>query len=132
MQNWIAGLKNWALRLEKEVVTLYYAYRDPRTPWYAKLFCAYIITMTISPIDLIPDFIPVIGYLDDALLLPLGIWIAIKMIPVSVMDEAREKARALPPDIMADKRKSILLVISIWAIVISVIALVIYLIARRK
>jgi uncharacterized membrane protein YkvA (DUF1232 family) len=132
MQNWITGLRNWALRLEKEVVALYYAYRDPRTPWYAKLFCAYIITMTISPIDLIPDFIPFIGYLDDVLFLPLGIYIAIKMIPASVMDEAREKARTLPPDVMADKRKSILLVISIWVIVISVIALVIYSIARRK
>jgi uncharacterized membrane protein YkvA (DUF1232 family) len=132
MHNWISGLKNWAQHLEKEVVALYYAYRDPRTPWYAKLFCGFVIAYAISPIDLIPDFIPVFGYLDDALFLPLGIWIAIKMIPAGIMDESREKARALPPEILADKRKSILLIISIWIIVIAVIALVIYLIARRK
>jgi uncharacterized membrane protein YkvA (DUF1232 family) len=132
MQRWIAGLKVWAQRLEKEVLALYYAYRDPRTPWYAKLFCAFIITMTVSPIDLIPDFIPVLGYLDDALFLPLGIWIAIKMIPASVMAESREKARSMPPEILADKRKSILMIISIWVIVIAVIALVTYLIARRN
>ncbi len=132
MREAISGLKSWAERLENEVLALYYAYRDPRTPWYARLFCAFIITMTVSPVDLIPDFIPVLGYLDDALFLPLGIWIAIKMIPASVMAESREKAMSIPPDILADKRKSMLLIISIWVIVIAVIAFAAYMIARRN
>lgn len=132
MREAISGLKSWAERLENEVLALYYAYRDPRTPWYARLFCAFIITMTVSPVDLIPDFIPVLGYLDDALFLPLGIWIAIKMIPASVMAKSREKAMSIPPDILADKRKSMLLIISIWVIVIAVIAFAAYMIARRN
>lgn len=132
MQNWIAKIKTWAERLEKEVFALYYAYRDPRTPWYAKLFCAYVIAVTISPIDLIPDFIPVIGYLDDAIFLPLGIWIAIKMIPSKVMADAREKARSMPPDVLADKRKSAILVITLWIILLFIAAMAVYLIVKRK
>lgn len=132
MQSWIAKVKSWAERLEIEVIALYYAYRDPRTPWYAKLFCAYIIAVTISPIDLIPDFIPVIGYLDDALFLPLGIWIAIKMIPTSVMEESREKARSMPPEVLTDKRRSTILIITLWIILLFILAMALYFIVRRK
>jgi uncharacterized membrane protein YkvA (DUF1232 family) len=132
MQRWIEGLKGWAQRLEKELVALYYAYRDPRTPWFAKIFCGFVIAYAISPIDLIPDFIPVIGYLDDMLIVPFGIWLALKMIPSQVMADSRAKALAIPPQILADKRKSVMLIVSIWVVLILVIALVIYLITRRK
>ena len=90
-------LKFWKERaelLENEVYALYLAYKDPRVPWYAKLLIAVIIGYVLSPIDLIPDFIPVIGYLDDLILVPAGIILALKMIPEEVMAECRKKAAA--------------------------------------
>lgn len=128
----IERIKAWAERLEKEVWALYYAYSDPRTPWFARIFSGLVIAYAISPIDLIPDFIPIIGYLDDALIVPLGIWLAIKMIPSQVMSEARTKALAMPPEILADRRKSLLLIISIWVVIILVIALILFLIVGKK
>jgi uncharacterized membrane protein YkvA (DUF1232 family) len=79
-------------RLKSETYALYLAYRDPRVPWYAKLFAALVLAYALSPIDLIPDFIPVIGYVDDLLILPAGIALALKMIPKNVMDDARTAA----------------------------------------
>jgi len=78
--------------LKTETHALVIAYRDPRTPWPAKVMALLVAGYAISPIDLIPDFIPVLGYLDDLLLLPLGIALAIKLIPPEVMDEARKTA----------------------------------------
>jgi uncharacterized membrane protein YkvA (DUF1232 family) len=71
---------------------LYLAYKDPRTPWYAKLFAACVVAYALSPIDLIPDLVPVLGYLDDVVLLPVGVYIAIKFVPADVMEESRKKA----------------------------------------
>lgn len=73
---------------------LYLAYKDPRVPWHAKLFAACVVAYAFSPIDLIPDFIPVLGYLDDLLLIPLGIYLVLKMIPDEVIAECRQKAQA--------------------------------------
>ena len=78
--------------LKSELAALYLAYRDPRTPWYARVAAILVIAYALSPIDLIPDFIPVLGYLDDLVILPLGIFIAIKLIPAEIMASAREKA----------------------------------------
>lgn len=78
--------------LKTEIHALTIAYRDPRTPWTAKAWALLVVAYAVSPIDLIPDFIPVLGYLDDLLLLPLGIALAIKLIPADVMDEARQTA----------------------------------------
>lgn len=80
-------------QLKAETFALYHAARDPRTPWYAKLLVAGIVAYALSPIDLIPDFIPVIGYLDDLILLPLGILWAIKLIPPTVLTECRTRAQ---------------------------------------
>ena len=88
-----AGWREPAQRLKTEVYALYLAYRDPRVPWYARAFAACVVAYGFSPIDLIPDFIPVLGYLDDLLFVPLGIWLALKMIPPQVMAECREKAQ---------------------------------------
>ena len=85
--------KHWAGWLKGETYALYLAYRDPRTPWYAKVFVAVVVGFAFSPIDLIPDPIPILGYLDDLLLVPLGIALALKMIPPAVMDECREQAQ---------------------------------------
>jgi uncharacterized membrane protein YkvA (DUF1232 family) len=89
----LEGLKQRARRLKTEVYALYLAYKDPRVPWYARLFAAGVVAYTVSPIDLIPDFIPVIGYLDDLILVPIGIVFALKMIPPDVMAECRERAK---------------------------------------
>ena len=84
--------KQSARKLKSETHALYLAYRHPHTPWYAKAFAGLVIAYAFSPIDLIPDFIPVFGYLDDLILVPLGIALAIKMIPASVMVECRMQA----------------------------------------
>jgi uncharacterized membrane protein YkvA (DUF1232 family) len=91
-----AFLETWKTRasqLKVEVYALYLAYKDARTPWYAKVFSALVVGYAFSPIDLIPDPIPVLGYLDDLVLIPLGVFLALKMIPPEVMVECRIKAR---------------------------------------
>ena len=87
--------KRWAGRLKSETHALYLAYRDPRVPWYAKLFAALVVGYAFSPIDLIPDPIPVLGYLDDLILVPLGVALAVRMIPKDVLSESRQKAREM-------------------------------------
>lgn len=89
-QKWRAGIA----QLKQEVYTLYLACRHPATPWYAKLLLAAIVAYALSPIDLIPDPIPVLGYLDDLLLLSLGIYLALKIIPEPVIAECRDKAKS--------------------------------------
>ncbi len=91
----ITKLKNRARALKREAYALYIAARDPRVPWYARVFLALVVAHTFSPIDLIPDFIPVLGYLDDLIVTPLGIFLALKMIPPEVMVDARQKAEGL-------------------------------------
>jgi len=90
----IARWRQRAGLLKRETHTLYLAYRHPDTPWYAKVFAACVVAYAFSPIDLIPDFIPVLGYLDDLLLVPLGIALAVKMIPLDVMAACRAQAQA--------------------------------------
>ncbi len=88
-------LESWKKRanqLKQEVFALWIAYRKPGVPWYAKAFCALVVAYAFSPIDLIPDFIPVLGYLDDLVLIPLGVALAIKMIPADILSTAREEA----------------------------------------
>lgn len=89
---WVAGLKARARQLKAEVLALYLAARHPRTPWYAKAFLVAIVAYALSPIDLIPDFIPVLGFVDEIVLLPFAIMLAVKMIPAEVMVECRAKA----------------------------------------
>jgi uncharacterized membrane protein YkvA (DUF1232 family) len=89
----IATWRRRARALKLEVYALYLAYRDPRVPLHARLFAACVVAYAFSPIDLIPDFIPVLGYLDDLILVPLGVLLALKMIPAPVMAECRVKAQ---------------------------------------
>jgi uncharacterized membrane protein YkvA (DUF1232 family) len=83
------SLRKRARALKRETLALYFAYRDPRTPRVAKLWALLVLIYALSPIDLIPDFVPVLGYLDDLILVPAGIALAIRLIPEQVMDEAR-------------------------------------------
>jgi uncharacterized membrane protein YkvA (DUF1232 family) len=85
-------LKDWARAIKRDVHAVYLAGRDPRTPWYAKVLALCVAGYALSPIDLIPDFIPVLGYLDDAIIVPLGILAVVKMIPPEVMAEHRAAA----------------------------------------
>jgi len=94
MSSTLAVWKARARHLRAEVYALYLAYRDPRVPWYAKLLAVCVVGYALSPIDLIPDFIPVLGYLDDLVLIPLGVALALWMIPPAVMDECRARARS--------------------------------------
>ena len=86
------SLKLWARNLKRDVIALWLAARDPRVPWYTKTLCAAVAAYALSPIDLIPDFIPILGYLDDLLIVPLGIWAAVKLIPEPLMADLRVKA----------------------------------------
>ncbi|MDL1911715.1 DUF1232 domain-containing protein [Chloroflexi bacterium CFX6] len=83
-------LKSRARTLKNEVFAVYLAAQDPRTPWYAKALIFFVVAHTFSPIDLIPDFIPVLGYLDDLLITPGGLWLAIRLIPPEALAEARK------------------------------------------
>jgi uncharacterized membrane protein YkvA (DUF1232 family) len=88
-------LRGWAASLKRETYALYLAYRDPRVPWVARLFAAAVVAYAFSPIDLIPDPIPVLGTLDDLLLVPAGVWLALHLIPPGVMADSRAEAAAL-------------------------------------
>lgn len=88
----LGRIKDWARAIKRDVHALYLAARDPRTPWYAKALALGIAAYALSPIDLIPDFIPVLGYLDDAILLPLAIMLAVRLVPPDVMAEHRAAA----------------------------------------
>jgi uncharacterized membrane protein YkvA (DUF1232 family) len=88
------SLKQLARKLKKETYAIYLASIDPRVPWYARMLAGVTVAYAFSPIDLIPDFIPILGYLDDLIIVPLGIWLVIKMIPPEVLGECREKAAA--------------------------------------
>lgn len=94
--SWFGRWREGARNLKRNMAALYYALLDPRTPWYAKGVIVLVVAYALSPIDLIPDVIPVVGYLDDLILLPIGIWFALKLIPSSIMDEARQKAAGSP------------------------------------
>ena len=86
------SLKNWAHAIKRDTHAVYLAARDPRVPWYAKALALFVAGYALSPIDLISDFIPVFGYLDDVILVPLGIWAVVKLIPPQIMVEQRAAA----------------------------------------
>ncbi len=90
--NFDLGWKKRVKELKTEIVALYLAYKDPRVPWYAKAFIVVIVGYALSPVDLIPDFIPVLGYVDDFILIPAAITVALKMIPPDILEECRKKA----------------------------------------
>ena len=106
-------LKGWASSIKRDVHALYLASGDPRVPWYAKALALLVAAYALSPIDLIPDFIPILGYLDDLLLLPLGIALAVWMIPTDLMAEHRAAAQSAQEKPV--NRTVAVLVVLIWA-----------------
>ena len=92
--NLLEKLKSWARLLKQNIVMLWFATKHPQTPWLPKSVCIFIVAYALSPIDLIPDFIPILGYVDDLILLPVLIWIAIRLIPNQIIQESRVEADA--------------------------------------
>ncbi|HEX2696571.1 MAG TPA: YkvA family protein [Anaerolineales bacterium] len=115
-------LKSCARALKHETVALYFAFRDPRTPWYAKALGALVIAYAFSPIDLIPDFVPVLGYLDDLIIVPAGIALMLKLISPEVMDDARATATTQE----AGRRVGLIgtaIIVTIWILAIIIVTL---------
>ena len=123
-RNNLNQLKVWARKLKLELYVLYFAYKDQRTPWYAKLFAALVVAYAFSPIDLIPDFIPILGYLDDVILVPLGIMVAIKLMPQSVIEENRLKAEELMKKGKPKNWISGSIIILIWLVLLIAIIMI--------
>jgi uncharacterized membrane protein YkvA (DUF1232 family) len=119
----IGQLRTRALQLKREVWALYLAARHPNTPWYAKLFVIALVAYALSPIDLIPDFIPVLGLLDELILLPLGIGLAMRMVPASVMAECRARALADATFSSRAGRVGAVVIVMLWLILIIVVAI---------
>lgn len=111
-ENW----KQRARQLKIETYALYLAYKDPRTPWYAKIFAATVVGYAFSPIDLIPDPIPILGYIDDLILIPVGVVLALKMIPAPVLAECREKAQAIIDQDQPVNRIAAGIIIGTWLV----------------
>src|SRR6476620_12777470 len=106
-------LKDWARAIKRDVHAIYLAARDPRVPWYAKALALCVAGYALSPIDLIPDFIPVIGYLDDLILVPLGVALVIRLVPPEIMEKHRALATAAQHDPVS--KTAAIVIISIWA-----------------
>jgi uncharacterized membrane protein YkvA (DUF1232 family) len=121
--------KQRARELKVETYAIWLAYKDPRVPWYARVFAACVVGYAFSPIDLIPDPIPVLGYLDDLVLIPLGIALALRMIPAEVMEECREKANAAAREGKPTNWKAAGAIVAVWVLLaLLVIALMVRLV----
>ena len=118
-QSFGARLKARAQALKAEVDALALAYHDPRTPWYAKAFAALVVAYAFSPLDLIPDFVPVIGYLDDLILVPLGVALALRMIPSGVMVEARARTAAAQSNGKPRSWVGGVVVVAVWLLLLA-------------
>ena len=114
--NILQSLRSWAKRIKADAMTLWFACRNPRTPWHAKALGMFVVAYALSPIDLIPDFIPILGYLDDVLLLPILMWLTLRLLPADVLQECRVQAEEWIKT-AADKPRSMsgaALVLVVW------------------
>jgi uncharacterized membrane protein YkvA (DUF1232 family) len=121
LARWLERWRRRARDLRRDVYALYLACRDPRVPWYAKAFATGLVAYALSPIDLIPDFIPVLGYVDELILLPVGVLLAMKMIPADVLAECRERARLAAERPVS--RVGAVLIIAVWLVAASLAVL---------
>jgi len=114
MVSFFDKIKQRAASIKMEIYSLYLAYKDPRVPLYARIFAACVVGYAFSPIDFIPDPIPVFGYLDDLILIPLGIWLALKMIPPDVLSECRIKAKEIIKQGKPVNKTAAVIIVLIW------------------
>lgn len=128
----LPDLKRRAAALKADSYALYLVARDPRTPWYAKVLVGAVVAYALSPIDLIPDFIPVLGYLDDLIIVPAGLALAIRLVPGDVMTECRARAEKVagggqPVSIVAG-----VVIVAVWVLLAGLcVALVVRAVGRR-
>jgi uncharacterized membrane protein YkvA (DUF1232 family) len=123
-------IKYQARKLKQNILVLYLAYKDPRVPWYAKLVAISVVAYAFSPIDLIPDFIPVLGYLDDLIIVPLGVALAVRLIPQQILEEYREKAEELRKTKKPKNWFIAALFITIWILCAAWIGIIAYRIVK--
>jgi uncharacterized membrane protein YkvA (DUF1232 family) len=114
LSGFMETLRRRARALKAETLTLYYVARDPRVPWYARLFVAAVVAYALSPIDLIPDFVPVLGYLDDLILVPLGLALALRMVPRPILEACRVRAHAEVAANRPTSRIALAVIIGVW------------------
>ena len=112
----LTKLKQWAARLKRQLLILYLASKHTKTPWPAKVVATFTLLYALSPIDLIPDFIPILGLLDDILLLPLGIWLAIRLIPDEIWQACKAEALA-NPQLLKKNKLGIALILITWLVI---------------
>ncbi len=121
-----ARLRRWAQRLRRDTYALYLAGRDPRTPWYAKVLALAVVAYALSPIDLIPDFIPVLGYLDDLILVPLGIALVLRLVPPEVLAQARKRSQQVLGKGWRGARVAGTVVVALWLGLLALLAVWLY------
>lgn len=128
----LAKLKQRAKALEADSYALYLVARDPRTPWYVRLLVASVAAYAISPIDLIPDFIPLIGYLDDLILVPAGLALAVRLVPSDVLGDCRAKAAEATGDERPASIAVGVVVTGVWLVVLASLLVWVYLSLQHK
>lgn len=112
----VATLRKWAKGLRQQTMLVYFAARDPRTPWFVRIIALIVAAYALSPIDLIPDFIPVLGYLDDLVLVPIGLALVIRLTPPEVMLSARQQAKTASDRPV--NRRMVVVIVMVWLIVL--------------
>jgi uncharacterized membrane protein YkvA (DUF1232 family) len=120
LPSWIQNWKEKAEGLTVQIFALYLAYRHPGTPWYARIISLAVTAYALSPIDLIPDFIPFVGYLDDLVIVPLGVWLVIRMVPPQVMAECQARSLEMKEAGALQFRWMVPVVISLWVLALAV------------
>lgn len=120
----IQKIRVWARRIKADVVAIYMAGRDPRTPWYVKAIATAVAAYALSPIDLIPDFVPILGYLDDLVVVPLGIMLVVRLMPEELMAEFRHAASSLEQRPVS--RSAAILIAATWIVGATIIAALAY------
>ena len=126
MSQFLKKQKQKVKQLKIEIYAIYLAYKDPRVPWYARIFAACVVGYALSPIDLIPDPIPILGYLDDLILVPLGVVLALKMIPPAVLAECREKAQEIMHQGKPVNRIATFVIIGIWVVLAALVVVFLF------
>ena len=121
MSAWLDSAKLWARAIKRDVIAIWLAARDVRTPWAARILAACVAAYALSPIDLIPDFIPVLGYLDDLVIVPLGLILVLRLIPDEVKHSAREQAAVLAAK--PTSRAMAVTIVAIWLLVAGALGL---------
>lgn len=111
----------WSLGVKRDLIAVYLAIKHPRMPWHVRVIAIIVVGYALSPIDLIPDFVPVLGYLDDIVLVPLGLALVIKLMPYDVLDECRREVVQNPPAIKPKNRVAAFLIVLLWLLAAYVI-----------